>query len=294
MPRDGLRALRAVPRGTGDRLRVLHDAVAIVREGREVTRVGFDRRAAATEVAPEVGSAPATGHAGLAGPETRIATFTLAASARALPEALGELLASTTGAAAADRPIDAEVASAWARLFLVPWRPELTTDARWETFAATRFEQLFGQSAQAWEIRVVPAMPPAPRLAVALPQALLDALRAGCGGRLRSVRVAALDGLSALLDAERRFSGCAVDLQPGFGTLFVLVDGALSRVRIRHFDRIEELAAAVFAEWSAAGDPQRTPALAVAAAGPQLGPLGARLGQALGWTRVVQLPGGWS
>jgi hypothetical protein len=244
----------------GLRLAIDSDAVTATRNGQAVGRC---------PLGPATGAAPA----GVAG---RVDEHALASALRAVL-AQAAMAAGVPGAAAgpvgavaasaADEPIDVRIAAPWSRLFLVPWVAELNAATRWETFAASRFEQRYGEAAQRWQFRVVPEPPPRDRLAVALPAAWVACIGAACGTRLRSLRVAALDDLGALLAREPRFSGCAVEIDAHHGAVFVFVDGRLARVRTRRFGQRDELAAAVHAEWAAAGADDRTPTLAVGGPG---------------------------
>lgn len=194
--------------------------------------------------------------------------------------------------------IDVRVAAGHARLFLVPWVAQLTSAARWQTYAASRFEQIHGEVASDWVVRVAPELPPRARLAVALPLDLVRAVSAGlaapgagAGGARQgdSLRVALLDQVGDLVAAETRFSGCIVDIDAAAATLLIMVQGELRRVRTRHFDALDELVGTLRSEWAAFGIAAAAVNAAVAMPASSLDEYGAPLAAALGSSRVVSL-----
>jgi hypothetical protein len=148
-------------------------------------------------------------------------------------------------------PVEVQVASAWSRVLRLPSLAQLTTDERWANFARARFEDLYGQSAEEWDIRVARDLPGRDRVAVAVPAALLRALghEPGTRGRARSARVALLEHLQALLRREPRFTGCVAEIDAGGAGLLLLVDGTLQRARWCRFGDERALVAAARAEW---------------------------------------------
>jgi hypothetical protein len=78
----------------------------------------------------------------------------------------------------------------FARFLLVPWNRELSTPEELQAWAAAGFENVYGQAAAGWEIRVSPEKPGAPRIACAVDRDLLTALeRAAAGSRQRLASV---------------------------------------------------------------------------------------------------------
>jgi hypothetical protein len=166
-------------------------------------------------------------------------------------------------ATAAARPVRVLLATDHARLALLPWSPALLRPSHWQTYAASRLEQLHGAPTQPWTVRVIDEPPPRPRLAVALPTALLEALgvvpapHAQTVGRPRpaQVRLELTDRLSELVAQRRRASGVLVELNRIFATVATLRDGVLVGMRRRRIDRAggaaadaEAVAATVAAE----------------------------------------------
>jgi hypothetical protein len=102
-------------------------------------------------------------------------------------------------------PADATVvlSNAFVRYLLLPWNPAIVTAQEEAAFAQARFQQVFGDAAQGWVVRLSPARPGAPVVACALERTLLDALTAlidGSALRLRSLR----PSLMALCNARAR------------------------------------------------------------------------------------------
>lgn len=193
----------------------------------------------------------------------------------------------------------ARVAAVHARLLLLPWMEQLSSAERWNSLAASRFEQVYGEStAPGWVLRIADDAPPRPRLAAALPAPLLDALQSAL--QPGEVRIDLLDSLGELLAGEPEFSGCVARVRDDVALLMMLWRGELRRVRARRRDAsgIADLAATARSEWAAArpdgaaeagrgarGRPQ--PQLAVAVDVAEAGP---PLASALECSRVVVLP----
>lgn len=172
-------------------------------------------------------------------------------------------LAAAAGALALSR-VDVEIDAAHVRLFVLPHHDALHAESRWAGYAQSRFEALFGEPADAWSLRVVPERPPRPRLAVALPAALLGGLRDTFGAGLRSVRVGALGRLDALRAREARFTGAAVEGGARHLVVSLFERGVLQRLRQRHAAALaDELWSVLRVEWAALGHDGLLPALAV-------------------------------
>ncbi len=148
-------------------------------------------------------------------------------------------------AAAAARPLHVLLATDHARLALLPWSPALLRPSHWQTYAASRLEQLHGTPTQPWTVRVIDEPPPHPRLAAALPTALLEALgvvpaphaQAVVRPRPAQVRLELTDRLSELVAKRRLASGVLVELNRIFATVATLRDGVLVGLRRRRIDR---------------------------------------------------------
>lgn len=78
-----------------------------------------------------------------------------------------------------------------ARFLLVPWNADLSTPDELQAFAAAAFENVYGEAATGWDIRVSPERAGSPRIACAVDRELLAALEqatAGSRQRLHSVQ----------------------------------------------------------------------------------------------------------
>lgn len=150
-----------------------------------------------------------------------------------------------------------EVDSSLAHLWTVPWQPQLRRESHWLGFAAVRHQQLFGAGEGDWMLRLDAALPPAPRLAAALPLTLIGSLREALGARLVQIRVDVVDRASRWLAAHRRYSGMAIQVDHDGAWLWSYLGGRLLRVRRRRWmathdvaDIVPALASAARAEWA--------------------------------------------
>ncbi len=82
------------------------------------------------------------------------------------------------------------LSSHFARFMVIPWNDGLASPEELQAYAAAEFENVFGEAASAWDIRVSPEKPGARRVACAVDRALLEALdQAVAGTRLRLASV---------------------------------------------------------------------------------------------------------
>jgi len=193
--------------------------------------------------------------------------------------------------------IDVHLACGWSRLLLLPSMEHLISEQRWRTYAQARFEQVFGDEAQAWEIRVARDLPGRDRIAVAWPQALRAALAAH--RNVRSVRVGLLEHLGILLAHEPEFSGCLIEVELDSAGFVLLLNGRPRRVRWTRYDDDEGLGAAVRSEWATVlaaetSRPNGGVALGLVPPVPDLGTARAAtvaaLAAGLGFNRAFSLP----
>jgi hypothetical protein len=154
---------------------------------------------------------------------------------------------------------EAQVASDWAAMCLLPWSPLLTTQARWLQYAASRLQQTQGIDPQRWTLRVIDERPPRARLALALPSELLSALSAAV-----RIRVDFADVLQRLVARDARYCGCVVEAVSLGAVVAVFDRGALVRVRQR---RCGPPASAPWAAQVAAAVASECAGVAAAAAG---------------------------
>jgi hypothetical protein len=148
--------------------------------------------------------------------------------------------------------VDVQVDAGLARLIVLPYHDALVTPARWHGHALSALESSLNAPADGWTLRVVPERPPRPRLAVALPTALLGAVARRLGGA--PVRVGTLLRLDRLRRRSPRFSGVAIDICAGGLIAAVFEVGVLQRLRWRRaVARAPELASLWRVEWTACG-----------------------------------------
>ena len=178
-----------------------------------------------------------------------------------LQEAITELVQPVRLALRADVVVNV----AHSRLFVLPFAGALSSEARWAAYATSRFEDMFGEGAEGWLLRVVPERPERPRLVAALPMALMRTLDELLGQRLRSVRIDTLMRLDEVRQRESGYTGALVDVGAQHALVALMVEGTLHRVRLRRMlPSIDELRAALRVEWAALGREDELPALAVA------------------------------
>ena len=194
-------------------------------------------------------------------------------------------------------PIDTHLACGWSRLLLLPWMDQLTSEQRWETYAQARFEQVYGDGSDTWEIRVARNAPGQDRLAAAWPRALRETLASH--RNVRSARVGLLEHMGVLLAHEPQFSGCLTEIEADGAGFVLLVNGRPRRVRWSRFDDDEGLSAAVRSEWASvlAAEPRGPAAevgLALTPPVPEGGSARAAtvgaLATGLGFSRAFSLP----
>lgn len=154
------------------------------------------------------------------------------------------------------------------RMACLSWMPELRGRAQWRSLAAARLQQSYGAMTD-WDVRVLDMLPPAARLAVAVPQAPLNRLRSE---QAAAIRIDLLDAVNGLLERDRVFDGCVVEAGGTQFLAMVFRNGRLERVRGRRIAAAEgsDVAAmsaavlpALVSEWAVAGFDGPLPALAV-------------------------------
>jgi hypothetical protein len=178
-----------------------------------------------------------------------------------LQQALTELVGPVRHALRAD----VVVSVSHTRLFVLPFSAALSSEARWNAYAASRFEDLFGEVADGWSLRVVAERPGRPRLVAALPMGLMRTLESLLDRRLRSVRIDSLTWLDEMRRRESGYTGALVDVGAQQALVALMIDGSLHRLRLRRMTpSLEELRAALTVEWAALGRSDVLPALAIA------------------------------
>lgn len=120
------------------------------------------------------------------------------------------------------------------RYCLVPWSAEIRTPGELETYGRLCVEELYGQPAAGWSLRLSPDIAGRPRLAAAMPAALLERLRQAA--EAASIRLLSVQPY--LMSVVNRF--CAslsgndflfILAEPGRSTLLRARDGHWAGVR---------------------------------------------------------------
>ena len=147
-----------------------------------------------------------------------------------------------------DLSIDVRISCAWSRLLTLPAVGQLTREEHWRNYARARFEQIYAENSDQWDIRVARDLPGRDRIAVAWSVELRERLLAHAN--VRSVRVDLLEQLDLLLTQIPTFSGCLLEIEPGGAAMVLLSYGKFRRARWCRFEDAQGLAAAVCAEWA--------------------------------------------
>ncbi len=163
-----------------------------------------------------------------------------------------------------DLTFDVRLSCAWSRLLTLRAIEQLTREEHWRNYARARFEQIYADDADKWDIRVARNFPGDDRIAVAWPAALRQRLLAYAN--VRSVRVDLLEQLGRLLKKIPTFSGCLLETEPGGAAMALFSYGKLRRTRWCRFEDAQGLAAAVCAEWASVQASEAIPADEIALA----------------------------
>lgn len=146
--------------------------------------------------------------------------------------ALGELLGST-GIRHARATII--LSDHVVRYLVLPWNKELSNESERVEYARARFEQIHGDTARGWQVRIGNGVSGSARLAAAVDSALLEALRKIL--RLRNITMESCQpALTALVDGADALIGndaWVIAAERGRINLAHLLDGKWNSVRTR-------------------------------------------------------------
>lgn len=120
------------------------------------------------------------------------------------------------------------------RFQLLPWNGELASAEEMQNFAVAAFENVYGETAAAWEVRVSPEKAGAPRIASAVDRALPDALKEAVSGtnlRLVSAQPYLMTAFNALTKPFRSRDFIFLLVEPGRAGLLAAVDQQWRSVR---------------------------------------------------------------
>lgn len=121
------------------------------------------------------------------------------------------------------------------RYLVLPWSPDLVSDAELLGFARARFTKVYGEAAQRWHVRLSPAPPGHPRLAAAVERSLIDALTEAFAGS--AVRIASIQPafVAQFNEAYSRIRADAWLVSAECGRMLIarITDGKWFSVRVR-------------------------------------------------------------
>jgi hypothetical protein len=126
------------------------------------------------------------------------------------------------------------LSSHYSRFGLIPWSEHITTPHELGAYASACFEDIFGKSVESWALTLSPEQAGQPRIAVALPQALLSRLRTMAkemNVRLVSVQPYLMAAFNRFLKSLAGRDFLFVLAEPGRSTLLLARDGRWSAVR---------------------------------------------------------------
>lgn len=124
--------------------------------------------------------------------------------------------------------------SHYSRFGLIPWSEHITTPDELRAYATACFEDTFGKSTEAWALSLSPEAAGLPRIAVALPQALLGRLRTltkELGLQLVSVQPYLMTAFNRFQKSFGDRDFLFVVAEPGRSTLLLAREGRWSAVR---------------------------------------------------------------
>ncbi|MFY1668103.1 hypothetical protein [Pseudomonas sp. Pseu.R1] len=124
--------------------------------------------------------------------------------------------------------------SHYSRFGLIPWSEHITTPAELQAYASACFDDTFGKSSEAWALSLSPENAGLPRIAVALPQALLNHLRTlvkELGLQLVSVQPYLMAAFNRFQKSFGDRDFLFVVAEPGRSTLLLAREGRWSAVR---------------------------------------------------------------
>jgi hypothetical protein len=124
------------------------------------------------------------------------------------------------------------------RYLVLPWNPALAGEREERSFAAARFQQVYGEVARTWAVRLSRGKSGAPALAAAVEQAFLDAIKASLDHsplRLRSLQPALMTACNVGARAVASNAWIAV-AEPGRLVLGLQRGGQWKSLRSRPLD----------------------------------------------------------
>jgi hypothetical protein len=136
---------------------------------------------------------------------------------------------------------DVVLSNHFVRYLVVPWNATVAGTREEEALAAARFQQVYGEIARTWAVRISPAKPGSAMLAAAAENGLVDAVAALFAGsrlRLRSVQPALMAACN-LLAASVPANAWVAFAEPGQLLLGLQRDGQWHSLRSRPLNGVE-------------------------------------------------------
>jgi hypothetical protein len=126
------------------------------------------------------------------------------------------------------------LSSHYSRFGLVPWSEHISTPDELRGYALACFEETYGKSSDTWSLSLSPEGAGQPRIAVGLPQALLDQLRSlvkEAGLKLVSVQPYLMTAFNRFQKSLGPRNFLFVVAEPGRSTLLLAREGRWTAVR---------------------------------------------------------------
>lgn len=135
--------------------------------------------------------------------------------------------------------VEVVLSNRFVRFCLVPWSWDIGSPREQESLARHCLEEIYGQSAEGWRVRLSPEATGRLRLAAAMPEALLDGLRAQCaasGAKLASVQPYLMAAFNRFRRHLAHGDFLFVLAEPGRCALLLAQGGGWVRVRTLGLD----------------------------------------------------------
>lgn len=143
------------------------------------------------------------------------------------------LQAALAGTAVASGDLTVVLSNHYVRYLIVPWDDNVGSKAEYQRYARIAFENVFGEAARNWMIRVSPERMGAPRLASAIDAELDSALQQVGGSKLKlvSIQPYLMAAFNRLGESFRKRNFFFLLAEPGRACVLAAVAGAWRMVR---------------------------------------------------------------
>lgn len=122
-----------------------------------------------------------------------------------------------------DDALDVVLSEHYVRYAVLPWSPDLGSEAEWRAFAEHTFASTYGSAATAWTVRMSATGRRRPRIACGMDSAVLDSLKQA--PRVRSVTPALMEAFNGRRQAFSHEPGWFVLQEPGRLTMSLIANG---------------------------------------------------------------------